>query len=78
MKSELPRQFIDQWAGDLANIRRTDSEEWPMTSEDDSDRETMYLMRSPTNAARLAEGIAQLDSGDTVEVETERPARELE
>ncbi|WP_280346712.1 hypothetical protein [Nocardia neocaledoniensis] len=49
-----------------------------MTSEDDSDRETMYLMRSPTNAARLAEGIAQLDSGDTVEVETERPARELE
>lgn len=30
-------------------------------------RETLYLLRSPANAARLAQGIAQLEAGDVVE-----------
>ncbi|MFE3543492.1 type II toxin-antitoxin system Phd/YefM family antitoxin [Nocardia sp. NPDC059177] len=50
-----------------------------LISEDEynSLRETLYLMRSPANAARLAQGIAQLESGDVVEVDLERLAREL-
>ncbi|MFC4126076.1 type II toxin-antitoxin system Phd/YefM family antitoxin [Nocardia rhizosphaerae] len=36
-----------------------------LISEDEynSLRETLYLMRSPANAARLAQGIAQLETG---------------
>lgn len=40
-------------------------------------RETLYLLRSPANAARLAQGIAQLESGDVVEVDLGRLADEL-
>ncbi|MGA6203245.1 type II toxin-antitoxin system Phd/YefM family antitoxin [Nocardia testacea] len=51
-----------------------------LISEDEynSLRETLYLMRSPANAARLAEGIAQLGAGDPVEVNMERPTEDLE
>lgn len=31
-------------------------------------QETAHLLRSPTNAARLAEGIAQLEAGEGMEV----------
>lgn len=34
-------------------------------------------MRSPANAARLAQGIAQLEAGEVVEVDMERLAEEL-
>ncbi|MFD4460061.1 type II toxin-antitoxin system Phd/YefM family antitoxin [Nocardia sp. NPDC058480] len=34
-------------------------------------RETLYLLRSPANAARLAQGIAQAESGDVVEFQPE-------
>ncbi|MGW0178613.1 type II toxin-antitoxin system Phd/YefM family antitoxin [Nocardia sp. NPDC003345] len=45
-----------------------------LISEDEynSLRETMYLMRSPANAARLAQGIAQLEAGESVEVNAEQ------
>lgn len=51
-----------------------------LISEDEynSLRETLYLMRSPANAARLAEGIAQLEAGDSVAVDMERLAEDLE
>lgn len=51
-----------------------------LISEDEynSLRETLYLMRSPANAARLAQGIAQLKSGDVMEIDMERLAKELE
>ncbi|GAD83951.1 type II toxin-antitoxin system Phd/YefM family antitoxin [Nocardia asteroides] len=51
-----------------------------LISEDEynSLRETLYLMRSPANAARLAQGIAQLESGDVMEIDMERLAKELE
>ncbi|MFB7875682.1 MULTISPECIES: type II toxin-antitoxin system Phd/YefM family antitoxin [unclassified Nocardia] len=50
-----------------------------LISEDEynSLRETLYLMRSPANAARLAQGIAQLEAGEVVEVDMERLAEEL-
>lgn len=50
-----------------------------LLSEDEynSMRETLYLLRSPVNAARLAQGIAQLEAGDVVEVDMQRLAREL-
>ncbi len=41
-------------------------------------RETLYLLRSPANAARLAMGIAQLETGDVVEVDMTELADELE
>ncbi|WP_416563931.1 type II toxin-antitoxin system Phd/YefM family antitoxin [Nocardia testacea] len=51
-----------------------------LISEDEynSLRETVYLMRSPANAARLAEGIAQLGAGDSVEVNMEQLAEDFE
>ncbi|MEU1957014.1 type II toxin-antitoxin system Phd/YefM family antitoxin [Nocardia rhamnosiphila] len=51
-----------------------------LISEDEynSLRETLYLMRSPVNAARLAQGIAQLEAGDSVEVDLAKLAEELE
>ncbi|MEU4314799.1 type II toxin-antitoxin system prevent-host-death family antitoxin [Nocardia sp. NPDC024068] len=51
-----------------------------LISEDEynSLRETLYLMRSPANAARLAKGISQLEAGDSVEVDMEQLAEELE
>ncbi|MEV3962494.1 type II toxin-antitoxin system prevent-host-death family antitoxin [Nocardia sp. NPDC050193] len=51
-----------------------------LISEDEynSLRETLYLMRSPANAARLAEGIAQLEAGDSVEVDMGQLAEDLE
>lgn len=50
-----------------------------LISEDEynSLRETLYLLRSPANAARLTQGIAQLESGDTVEVDLDKLAKEL-
>ncbi|MEZ5743830.1 MAG: type II toxin-antitoxin system prevent-host-death family antitoxin [Sphingomonadaceae bacterium] len=38
-------------------------------SEWNSIQETAHLLSSPKNAARLAEGIAQLEAGDVVEVD---------
>ncbi|MEU0539736.1 hypothetical protein ABZ319_07675 [Nocardia sp. NPDC005978] len=35
------------------------------------------LIEHPANAARLAQGIAQLESGDTVEVDLEKLSKEL-
>ncbi|WP_225727539.1 MULTISPECIES: type II toxin-antitoxin system Phd/YefM family antitoxin [unclassified Nocardia] len=51
-----------------------------LISEDEynSLRETIYLLRSPANAARLAEGIAQAEAEDTVEVDMEEFAKGLE
>ncbi|MFD3507326.1 type II toxin-antitoxin system Phd/YefM family antitoxin [Nocardia sp. NPDC058666] len=51
-----------------------------LISEDEynSLRETLYLLRSPANAARLAMGIAQLETGDVVEVDVRKVAEELE
>lgn len=51
-----------------------------LISEDEynSLRETRYLMRTPADAARLAQGIAQLEAGDSVEVNMEQLAEELE
>ncbi|WP_153349028.1 type II toxin-antitoxin system Phd/YefM family antitoxin [Nocardia aurantia] len=51
-----------------------------LISEDEynSLHETLYLLRSPANAARLTQGIAQLEAGEVVEVDTERLAEELE
>ncbi|MFD3704097.1 type II toxin-antitoxin system Phd/YefM family antitoxin [Nocardia sp. NPDC058658] len=51
-----------------------------LISEDEynSLRETLYLLRSPANAARLAMGIAQLETGDVVEVDVQKVAEELE
>lgn len=51
-----------------------------LISEDEynSLRETLYLMRSPANAARLAQGIAQLEAGESVEVSMEDLAKDLE
>ncbi|MFQ6229837.1 type II toxin-antitoxin system Phd/YefM family antitoxin [Nocardia sp. NPDC002869] len=51
-----------------------------LISEDEynSLRETLYLMRSPANAARLAQGIAQLEAGDSVEVDLAKLAEKLE
>ncbi|MFC6013320.1 type II toxin-antitoxin system Phd/YefM family antitoxin [Nocardia lasii] len=43
-----------------------------MSEEDfNSMQETLYLLRSPANAARLAQGIAQAESGDVVEFQPE-------
>ncbi|MEC3952946.1 type II toxin-antitoxin system Phd/YefM family antitoxin [Nocardia sp. CDC153] len=51
-----------------------------LISEDEynSLRETLYLLRSPANAARLAEGIAQAEAGETVEVDLDQLAKGLE
>ncbi|WP_019930546.1 type II toxin-antitoxin system Phd/YefM family antitoxin [Nocardia sp. BMG111209] len=51
-----------------------------LISEDEynSLRETLYLLRSPANAARLTQGIAQLEAGEVVEVDLARLAEELE
>ncbi|GGL25382.1 type II toxin-antitoxin system Phd/YefM family antitoxin [Nocardia jinanensis] len=51
-----------------------------LISEDEynSLHETLYLMRSPANAARLAQGIAQLEAGDSVEMDMEQLREELE
>ncbi|MGW5387844.1 type II toxin-antitoxin system Phd/YefM family antitoxin [Nocardia sp. NPDC003963] len=51
-----------------------------LISEDEynSLRETLYLMRSPVNAARLAQGIAQLEAGDSVEVDMEQLVEDFE
>lgn len=51
-----------------------------LISEDEynSLRETLYLMRSPANAARLTQGIAQLESGDSLEVDMTALGEELE
>lgn len=50
-----------------------------LISEDEynSLRETLYLMRSPANAARLTQGIAQLEAGESVEVDLEGLTKEL-
>lgn len=40
--------------------------------------ETLYLLRSPVNAARLAQGIAQAEAGDVIEVDMDRLAKGLE
>ncbi|NKY52600.1 type II toxin-antitoxin system Phd/YefM family antitoxin [Nocardia vermiculata] len=50
-----------------------------LISEDEynSLRETLYLMRSPANAARLTRGIAQLEAGESVEVDLEGLTKEL-
>lgn len=39
----------------------------------DSMEETAYLLRSPANAARLAEAMAQARRGEAVERELDRP-----
>lgn len=51
-----------------------------LISEDEynSLRETLYLMRSPANAARLAQGIAQLEAGESVEVSMDDLAKDIE
>lgn len=36
------------------------------------------LIENPANAARLAQGIAQLECGDTVEVDVDKLSKELE
>lgn len=50
-----------------------------LISEDEynSLRETLYLMRSPANAERLARGIAQLEAGESVEVGMADLAKEI-
>lgn len=50
-----------------------------LISEDEynSLRETLYLLRSPANAARLTQGITQLEGGEVTEVDMERLTKEL-
>lgn len=36
--------------------------------------ETLYLLRSPANAARLKKGIAEAEAGDLIEYDIEDPA----
>ena len=64
LKSVLDRVVDDS---DVTVITRRDSEDAVVMSLDhfNSMQETLYLMRSPKNAERLAESIAQLEAGNT-------------
>ncbi|CAK2877341.1 YefM antitoxin of the YoeB-YefM toxin-antitoxin pair and DNA binding transcriptional repressor [Vibrio crassostreae] len=64
LKSVLDRVVDDS---DVTVITRRDSEDAVVMSLDhfNSMQETLYLMSSPKNAERLAESIAQLETGNT-------------
>ncbi|TCN78278.1 antitoxin YefM [Vibrio crassostreae] len=64
LKSVLDRVVDDS---DVTVITRRDSEDAVVMSLDhfNSIQETLYLMSSPKNAERLAESIAQLETGNT-------------
>ncbi len=73
--SELRRRlahFMDRAVDDRAPVLVTRQGHEPVVmlaqAEYESMMETLHLLRSPANAARLAESIAALDRGEGIEV----------
>lgn len=79
--SDLRRRlahFMDRAVDDRAPVLVTRQGHEPVVmlaqSEYESMAETLYLLRSPANRARLEEGLAEAERGERIEVEWDEPA----